>query len=104
MSISVCADAFLPNFQERVFEVGATRLEITFYTNALCLLAMCVTFSMTGQLQVCCYVQLYRQHQSQEFIYKIDCADVYFCNKYESLDHGSVHDIRLCGYQLSYGG
>lgn len=51
VSISVVADAFLPNFQERVFEHGSSRGEVTFYTNVLCLAAMTVTFTATGDLQ-----------------------------------------------------
>ena len=51
VSVSVVADAFLPNFQERVFEHGSSRGEVTFYTNVLCLAAMTVTFTATGDLQ-----------------------------------------------------
>jgi UAA transporter family len=51
VSISVIADAFLPNFQEKVFEHGSSRVEVTFYTNVLCLMAMTVAFTMTGDLQ-----------------------------------------------------
>ena len=51
VSVSVIADAFLPNFQEKVFEHGSSRGEVTFYTNVLCLAAMTVTFSATGDLQ-----------------------------------------------------
>lgn len=49
--ISVVADAFLPNFQERVFDHGASRIEVTYFTNVLCLAAMTVTFSLNGDLQ-----------------------------------------------------
>lgn len=52
VSISVVADAFLPNFQERVFEFGSSRVEVTFFTNALCLVAMTGAFSASGDLQV----------------------------------------------------
>jgi adenosine 3'-phospho 5'-phosphosulfate transporter B3 len=51
VSLSVCADAFLPNFQERVFDHGSSRIEVTFFTNVLCLAAMTVSFSATGDLQ-----------------------------------------------------
>lgn len=51
MSISVVADAFLPNFQERVFDQGSSRLEVTFYTNIMCLVFMTVTFLFSGVLQ-----------------------------------------------------
>lgn len=46
--ISVIADAFLPNFQERVFEHGSSRIEVTYFTNILCLFAMTTSFSATG--------------------------------------------------------
>eukprot|EP01040_Poterioochromonas_malhamensis_P013805 gene13805-15225_t len=49
--ISVVADAFLPNFQERVFDQGSSRLEVTFYTNILCLIFMTIAFSSSGDLQ-----------------------------------------------------
>lgn len=48
--ISVVADAFLPNFQERVFDQGSSRLEVTFFTNILCLIFMTITFTATGDL------------------------------------------------------
>lgn len=51
VSISVAADAFLPNFQERVFDHGSSRIEVTFFTNILCLIAMTVAFSISGDLQ-----------------------------------------------------
>ena len=51
VSLSVVADAFLPNFQERVFEHGSSRIEVTYFTNILCLAAMTVSFSVTGDLQ-----------------------------------------------------
>ena len=51
VSVSVVADAFLPNFQERVFEHGSSRVEVTYFTNMLCLIGMTVVFSLTGDLQ-----------------------------------------------------
>eukprot|EP01038_Epipyxis_sp_PR26KG_P014690 gene14690-19736_t len=48
--ISVVADAFLPNFQERVFDQGSTRIEVTFFTNILCLAGMTVAFTASGDL------------------------------------------------------
>ena len=51
VSVSVVADAFLPNFQERVFEHGSSRIEVTYFTNILCLAAMTVSFSISGDLQ-----------------------------------------------------
>lgn len=49
--LSVVADAFLPNFQERVFDQGSSRIEVTYYTNILCLGAMTFFFSLSGDLQ-----------------------------------------------------
>jgi len=48
--ISVVADAFLPNFQERVFDQGSSRIEVTFFTNILCLTFMSIAFSVTGDI------------------------------------------------------
>ena len=48
--ISVLADAFLPNLQERVFEQGSSRIEVTFFTNILCLFAMTFAFTLSGDL------------------------------------------------------
>ena len=48
--ISVVADAFLPNFQERVFDHGSSRIEVTFFTNILTLTAMTIAFTLTGDL------------------------------------------------------
>jgi adenosine 3'-phospho 5'-phosphosulfate transporter B3 len=50
VSLSVCADAFLPNFQERVFEHGSSRVEVTYFTNIICLICMTVAFTLTGDL------------------------------------------------------
>lgn len=49
--ISVFADAFLPNFQERVFEHGSSRIEVTYFTNILCLAGMTFFFTLSGDLQ-----------------------------------------------------
>ena len=51
VSVSVVADAFLPNFQERVFDHGSSRIEVTFFTNILCLIAMTISFTISGDLQ-----------------------------------------------------
>lgn len=51
VSLSVVADAFLPNVQERIFEKGASRAEVSFSTNLLCLGAMTVWMLFTQQLQ-----------------------------------------------------
>lgn len=51
VSFSVVADSFLPNFQVEVFATGASRAEVTFFTNLLCLILMVGTFSVSGDLQ-----------------------------------------------------
>eukprot|EP00546_Thalassionema_frauenfeldii_P006010 CAMPEP_0178915700 /NCGR_PEP_ID=MMETSP0786-20121207/12181_1 /TAXON_ID=186022 /ORGANISM="Thalassionema frauenfeldii, Strain CCMP 1798" /LENGTH=363 /DNA_ID=CAMNT_0020588857 /DNA_START=158 /DNA_END=1249 /DNA_ORIENTATION=- len=48
--LSICADAILPNGQERVFSLGASRLEVTFYTNLFTLICMTVTTYLSGDL------------------------------------------------------
>lgn len=48
VSLSVCADAILPNAQERLFRLGSSRLEVTFYTNVFTLMAMTVTTILSG--------------------------------------------------------
>jgi len=50
VSLSVCADAVLPNAQERLFGMGSTRLEVTFYTNIFTLIAMTLTTFLSGDL------------------------------------------------------
>lgn len=50
VSISVVADAFLPNFQERVFDHGSSRIEVTYFTNVISLFFMTVVFSLSGDL------------------------------------------------------
>ncbi|CAM9198015.1 unnamed protein product [Phaeothamnion confervicola] len=50
VAASVCADAVLPNIQERVFAQGASRTEVTFYTNAFTMLAMGVGVGASGDL------------------------------------------------------
>ena len=51
VSMSVCADAILPNAQERLFRMGSSRLEVTFYTNIFTLIAMTITTLLSGDLQ-----------------------------------------------------
>lgn len=48
--LSICADAILPNGQERVFALGASRLEVTFFTNFFTLICMTVTTFLSGDL------------------------------------------------------
>jgi solute carrier family 35 (adenosine 3'-phospho 5'-phosphosulfate transporter), member B3 len=50
VSLSVFADAILPNAQERVFKLGSSRLEVTFYTNFFCLICMTFTTYLSGDL------------------------------------------------------
>lgn len=50
VTLSVCADALLPNAQEQLFRMGSTRLEVTFYTNIFTLIAMTVTTLLSGDL------------------------------------------------------
>eukprot|EP00605_Chrysophyceae_sp_TOSAG23-4_P001900 GSChrysophyteH1.ASY1.ANO1.2098.1 assembled CDS len=51
VSTSVIADAFLPNYQERIFSQGSSRIEVTYYTNILCLSGMTLFFTLSGDLQ-----------------------------------------------------
>ena len=50
VSLSVVADAVLPNAQERMFRLGSSRLELTFFTNFFTLIAMTVTTLASGDL------------------------------------------------------
>jgi solute carrier family 35 (adenosine 3'-phospho 5'-phosphosulfate transporter), member B3 len=50
VTLSVCADAILPNAQEKLFHMGASRLEVTLYTNCYTLLAMTVSTLLSGDL------------------------------------------------------
>uniref|UniRef100_A0A7S2MFX2 Uncharacterized protein n=1 Tax=Helicotheca tamesis TaxID=374047 RepID=A0A7S2MFX2_9STRA len=50
VSTSVVADAILPNAQEKVFKMGASRLEVTFYTNFFTLIGMTATTFASGDL------------------------------------------------------
>ncbi|CAN0140446.1 unnamed protein product [Ectocarpus sp. 12 AP-2014] len=48
--LSVCADAFLPNMQEHVLSMGASRVEVTFFTNSLTVLGMLLSTAANGHL------------------------------------------------------
>lgn len=48
--LSVCADAILPNAQERLFRLGSSRLEVTLYTNLFSLLAYSIATLWSGDL------------------------------------------------------
>ena len=50
--VSITADAFLPNLQEQYFSKGASRTEVTFYTNLLVLIGMTVILGVSGDLKV----------------------------------------------------
>jgi len=70
VSLSVVADAILPNAQERLFKLGSSRLEVTLYTNFFTLLAMTVTTTLSGDFvavlklatssnELACYLAVY---------------------------------------------
>jgi solute carrier family 35 (adenosine 3'-phospho 5'-phosphosulfate transporter), member B3 len=50
VSLSVCADAILPNAQEGLFRIGSSRVEVTYYTNVFTLVAMTVMTLLSGDL------------------------------------------------------
>jgi solute carrier family 35 (adenosine 3'-phospho 5'-phosphosulfate transporter), member B3 len=50
VSLSVCADAVLPNAQEGLFKLGSSRLEVTLYTNVLTLGVMTISTVLSGDL------------------------------------------------------
>lgn len=50
VTLSVCADAVLPNAQEKLFRKGSSRLEVTFFTNIFTLISMTVTTLLSGDL------------------------------------------------------
>lgn len=70
VSLSVIADAILPNCQERLFKLGSSRLEVTFFTNFFTLIAMTITTALSGDLvavlkltvsskELACYLTVY---------------------------------------------
>jgi len=50
VSLSVVADAILPNAQEKLFSEGSSRLEVTLYSNFFTLVAMTCTTFASGDL------------------------------------------------------
>lgn len=62
VSISVIADAILPNIQERNFRLGASRLEVTFYTNFFTLITMTITTIWSGDLFSLIQLARFDQH------------------------------------------
>eukprot|EP00586_Coscinodiscus_wailesii_P003598 CAMPEP_0172489888 /NCGR_PEP_ID=MMETSP1066-20121228/20161_1 /TAXON_ID=671091 /ORGANISM="Coscinodiscus wailesii, Strain CCMP2513" /LENGTH=369 /DNA_ID=CAMNT_0013258077 /DNA_START=292 /DNA_END=1401 /DNA_ORIENTATION=+ len=50
VSLSVVADAILPNAQEKLFSQGASRLEVTVYTNFFTLIALTIMTVSSGAL------------------------------------------------------
>lgn len=68
VSISVIADAFLPNFQERVFDHGSSRIEVTFFTNIITLTVMTVAFIPTGDLPTAFFYALDNPYALQLFV------------------------------------
>ena len=70
VTLSVCADAILPNAQEKLFHMGASRLEVTLYTNCYTLLAMTLSTLVSGDLIGAWHLTLgSRQLQIYFFIY-----------------------------------
>jgi len=70
VSLSVIADAILPNFQERLFKSGSSRLEVTIFTNFFTLIVMTITTFLSGDLvavlklttssnELACYLVVY---------------------------------------------
>merc|ERR1711862_252507 len=51
VSFSVIADAILPNLQEKLFNKGSSRLEVTVFTNFFTLIAMTWTTHLSGDLK-----------------------------------------------------
>jgi solute carrier family 35 (adenosine 3'-phospho 5'-phosphosulfate transporter), member B3 len=62
ISASVCADAVLPNAQEKLFKQGSSRLEVTFYTNIFVLAIMTITTFLSNDL-IPSLQQIYISHQ-----------------------------------------
>lgn len=50
--VSITADSFLPNLQEKYFSKGASRSEVTYFTNLLVLGGMTVILASSGDIQV----------------------------------------------------
>jgi len=69
VSLSVFADAILPNAQERIFSIGASRLEVTYFTNLFTLIAMTVTTVASGDLKN--LIQLARTSDSNLITYMV---------------------------------
>lgn len=67
VSMSVCADAVLPNAQERLFRMGSSRLEVTFFTNIFTLVVMTFTTLLSGDL-VAIVKHASRDHQLALFM------------------------------------
>jgi len=70
VSLSVIADAILPNAQEKLFNMGSSRLEVTFYTNFFTLIGLTISTIASGDLiavlklstsnsQLACYLAFY---------------------------------------------
>jgi adenosine 3'-phospho 5'-phosphosulfate transporter B3 len=50
VSLSTVADAINPNAQEKIFSMGASRLEVTLYNNIFTLIVMTITTLASGDL------------------------------------------------------
>jgi adenosine 3'-phospho 5'-phosphosulfate transporter B3 len=66
VTLSVCADAILPNAQERIFATGAGRLEVMVYSNFFTFLVLTITTAMSGDLMGVIH---YSQHNQQFTLY-----------------------------------
>jgi len=50
VSLSVIADSILPNYQEKLFHFGSSRLEVTLYSNFFTLIAMSFSTLISGDM------------------------------------------------------
>ena len=62
--VSVIADAFLPNIQERVFDQGSSRVEVTFYTNIFTLMILAFSTTASGDLQKTIFYAMEHQYSA----------------------------------------
>jgi adenosine 3'-phospho 5'-phosphosulfate transporter B3 len=67
VSLSVCADAVLPNAQEGLFAAGSSRLEVTLYTNVFTLAIMTCTTALSGALTGCLQLILHNRQLASYF-------------------------------------
>lgn len=89
VSVSVCADAILPNAQERLFSMGSSRLELTFFTNLFTLIAMTITTLISGDM-----VNLYKLIKSSSNEYGSGMLTVYLL-AYTMISYFAVSSFML---------